>query len=151
MKIALRLPRIAVLVTALSFATVALAQPPPPGPPGAPGAPGDPRLPKKRRHGLAIRVVPPGPGPRGVPPPLVPPPPPPRYSHYSSRTYRVTRSSDSTLSSVQSALKTRGYYTGSVDGVSGPATRGAITGFRGDNGLGTSTGIDSTLLRALGL
>lgn len=55
------------------------------------------------------------------------------------------------MSLVQRALKTRGYYTGPVDGDAGSGTRGAIRGFREDNGLGSSTRIDSTLLGALGL
>jgi peptidoglycan hydrolase-like protein with peptidoglycan-binding domain len=52
---------------------------------------------------------------------------------------------------VQSALKTRGYYTGSLDGVAGSGTRAAIRGFREDNGLEVSSRIDAPLLRALGL
>ena len=55
------------------------------------------------------------------------------------------------MSLVQRALKTRGYYTGPVDGDAGSGTRAAIRGFREDNGLGSSTRIDSTLLGALGL
>jgi membrane-bound lytic murein transglycosylase B len=69
-----------------------------------------------------------------------------RYYRRSS-----SSSSDSTVSRVQRALKSRGYYSGAVDGDAGSGTRAAIRGFREDNGLGSSTRIDGTLMSALGL
>jgi len=81
--------------------------------------------------------------------PPFPPPPPPPYSNRTSR--RNATFADNDVSSVQRALQERGYYRGGVDGESGPGTRGAIVGFREDNGLGSSSRIDQQLLRALGL
>ena len=80
----------------------------------------------------------------------MPPPPPPGYHHRYHRSYS-SDSGSSSVSRVQRALKTRGYYSGSIDGDAGSGTRAAIRGFREDNGLGSSSRIDSTLLRALGL
>ena len=123
-----------------AFAVVALtagavAQP-------GPGGPFEPR-PGPGRFG-------PGPGPRRpLVELLVPPPPPPHYSRHHR--YYSSDSGSSTVSRVQRALKSRGYYSGAVDGDAGSGTRGAIRGFREDNGLGSSTRIDSALLGALGL
>jgi peptidoglycan hydrolase-like protein with peptidoglycan-binding domain len=80
---------------------------------------------------------------------LVPPPPPPDYHrrHYRSS----SNAGDSSVARVQSALRKRGYYSGAIDGDAGRGTRAAIRSFREENGLGSSTGIDRTLLRALGL
>ena len=88
-----------------------------------------------------------GPGGPGI---VILPPPPPPYYH---RTYRRSSSyvDDSNVTAVQRALKTRGYYSGPVDGDAGSGTRAAIRGFREDNGLGSSSAIDSRLLGALGL
>lgn len=58
---------------------------------------------------------------------------------------------DATVARVQRALKKLGYYTGVVDGSAGRSTRNAIRSFREDNGLASSTRIDSALLQALGL
>jgi Putative peptidoglycan binding domain len=81
-----------------------------------------------------------------------PPPPPPRYYHGSSRVYRSSSySGDATVVQVQSALKTRGYYTGAIDGDAGSGTRAAIRAFRQEHRLEPSSAIDSSLLRALGL
>ena len=126
------------VVAAVAFASVAVAQPPPGGPGApfgpAPGGPG-PRL---------------GPGPRGSVLNLLVPPPPPDYYHH--RHYRSSSNAgDSSVTQVQSALKKRGYYSGAIDGDAGSGTRAAIRGFREDNGLMSSTRIDGTLLRALGL
>lgn len=94
-----------------------------------------------------------GPGPGGVGivivrPPFPPRPRPPVYR----RTYqRSADYVDSNVAAVQRALRTRGYYTGPVDGDAGSGTRSAIRGFREDNGLVSTSIIDATLLRALGL
>jgi peptidoglycan hydrolase-like protein with peptidoglycan-binding domain len=58
---------------------------------------------------------------------------------------------DTTVASVQRALKKLGYFSGTVDGYSGRTTRAAIRVFREENGLPASTGIDRELLHALGL
>ena len=100
-----------------------------------------------------------GPGPGPMPPPRGPlgppippvdvviPPPPIYHHHYWSSDY----GSDSTVASVQRALKRRGYYAGPVDGDVGRETRGAILAFREDHGLSPTSRIDRSLLRALGL
>lgn len=144
---------------------------------GAPGAPGGQNIPqgKQKKQGKSAPqavVVPSGAGPRGpggagpsrpmpqrvperfpgvrvvVPPPPFPPPQP-----YSHRSYRRSSTPvvDSDVSSVQRALKQRGYYSGPVDGDAGSGTRAAIRGFREDNGLGGTSVVDAPLLRALGL
>jgi peptidoglycan hydrolase-like protein with peptidoglycan-binding domain len=58
---------------------------------------------------------------------------------------------DSTVATVQRALKKLGYYEGRVDGNTGRSTRSAIRSFREDKGLAPSSAIDRSLLRALGL
>lgn len=144
MKIPFRFTRIVSAFAAVAMATVTFAQPPPGGP-GGPGGPG-PGGPGPGGPG-------PGPGPRRglldvVVPLVVPPPPPP--PHYRRRSYS-SEAGSSSVSRVQRALKTRGYYSGPVDGDAGSGTRAAIRGFRADNGLAPSSGIDGSLLRALGL
>ena len=39
------------------------------------------------------------------------------------------------VSEIQSALKSRGYYSGAIDGIYGSATRSAVMKFQSDNGL----------------
>jgi hypothetical protein len=130
MKTPLRLFRIGSLIAAVSFATIAVAQPPP----GIPGDPGGP--------------VPRGPRGPGRPPIVIPIPVPPRPP---SAHYRHNYTGESTVAQVQRAVKKLGYYAGPVDGDAGRGTRSAIASFRYDNGLGSSTRIDSGLMRALGL
>ncbi len=52
---------------------------------------------------------------------------------------------------MQRELKSRGYYSGAIDGDAGSGTRAGIRSFREDNGLGDSSRIDSTLMSAFGL
>ena len=52
---------------------------------------------------------------------------------------------------LQSALKSKGYYTGAVDGVVGPQTVAAMNKFRADNGLGVHDEIDEATADALGI
>ena len=66
------------------------------------------------------------------------------YSSYSSR-------SDDTPYAVQSALRRRGYYHGSIDGDIGPGTRSAIRTYQSDRGLPVTGQIDGRLLNSLGL
>jgi peptidoglycan hydrolase-like protein with peptidoglycan-binding domain len=58
---------------------------------------------------------------------------------------------DPVLQQVQGALKALGFYTGAVDGLSGPATRAAIEAYQRKVGLGVSGNVDGALLRQLGL
>ena len=50
---------------------------------------------------------------------------------------------------IQRLLAARGYYTGAVDGIAGPATRSAIRRFQRDAGLPVTGAADAGLSRAL--
>ena len=52
---------------------------------------------------------------------------------------------------VQGVLKDIGYYDGTVDGLTGPATRKAIEAYRQKMGLPVSGNIDEALLDQLGI
>src|SRR5262245_40453853 len=52
---------------------------------------------------------------------------------------------------VQGVLKELGFYAGTVDGLSGPATSKAIEAYRAKVGLTVSTAIDEELLLQLGI
>jgi peptidoglycan hydrolase-like protein with peptidoglycan-binding domain len=52
---------------------------------------------------------------------------------------------------VQRALAARGYYYGPIDGIMGPATRGAIQRYQIDRGLAVTAAIDEPTLATLGL
>ncbi|MEI8342631.1 MAG: peptidoglycan-binding domain-containing protein [Verrucomicrobiota bacterium] len=52
---------------------------------------------------------------------------------------------------VQAALRTKGYYTGSLDGIYGPQTADAIRRFQVDNGISMTGKINGDTLKALGL
>jgi peptidoglycan hydrolase-like protein with peptidoglycan-binding domain len=58
---------------------------------------------------------------------------------------------DATTAQVQGILKELGFYDGTVDGISGPATARAIETYRGKVGLAASSGVDEELLVQLGL
>ena len=139
MKTSFRLPRIVSVLAAVSLAAVAAAQPPPRNPSDS-GAGAGP-VPSPGRPGS------------GYPKPLgqivFPPPDAPPTHHRFHRSSRDA--ADSSVASVQHALKKRGYYSGPVDGDAGSGTKAAIRGFRRDHGLGYSSQIDGTLLRALRL
>ena len=125
MKTPSRFFHIVSVVAAVAFASVAVAQLPP-------GGPGDPF----------------GSGPRGSVLDLsVPPPPDCHRRHFRSS----SNAGESSVARVQSALKRRCYCSGAIDGDAGSGTKPSVRGFREDNGLVSSTGIDGTLLRALGL
>lgn len=55
------------------------------------------------------------------------------------------------IAGVQTELQRLGYYRYAVDGLMGPATRGALARFQRDNGLSITAGIDRQTLRTLGL
>src|SRR5204863_5497626 len=55
------------------------------------------------------------------------------------------------IENVQVALRDQGYYRGSVDGLIGPQTRGALAGYQRDHGLVVTSAIDQPTLVTLGL
>ena len=52
---------------------------------------------------------------------------------------------------IQMALKSRGYYTGNIDGIFGTATKKAVTQFQRDNGLSVDGIAGKQTLKALGI
>jgi peptidoglycan hydrolase-like protein with peptidoglycan-binding domain len=58
---------------------------------------------------------------------------------------------DPVLQQVQGALKALGFYSGNVDGLTGPATQAAISAYQRKVGLDVSGNVDAALLRQLGL
>ena len=58
---------------------------------------------------------------------------------------------DKVIADVQAALQEMGYYKGEVDGLLGPLTREALTGYQGDQGLTATAVIDEPTLDALGM
>jgi hypothetical protein len=64
--------------------------------------------------------------------------------------YGYARPGDVT-SEVQRALAQRGYYYGPIDGILGPATRGAIQRYQIDRGLAVTAAIDEPTLATLGM
>lgn len=58
---------------------------------------------------------------------------------------------DRVIADVQASLQDQGYYEGEVDGLLGPLTRQALTGYQSDNGLYTTAAIDEPTLSSLGM
>jgi hypothetical protein len=58
---------------------------------------------------------------------------------------------DQVVANVQAALQAQGYYQGEVDGLLGPLTREAISGYQRDHGLYTTAAIDQPTLESLGM
>ncbi len=58
---------------------------------------------------------------------------------------------DRIIADVQAALQTMGYYRGEVDGLLGPLTREALTGYQSRQGLQVTAVIDEPTLDALGM
>ena len=58
---------------------------------------------------------------------------------------------DQVIANVQAALQQQGYYQGSVDGLLGPITRGAVADYQRDHGLYITSAIDRPTLRSLGM
>jgi hypothetical protein len=58
---------------------------------------------------------------------------------------------DRVIADVQAALQEMGYYQGEVDGLLGPLTRQALTGYQADHGLYTTAVIDEPTLDSLGM
>jgi hypothetical protein len=58
---------------------------------------------------------------------------------------------DRVIADVQAELQEMGYYTGEVDGLLGPLTRGALTDYQADQGLQVTAVIDEPTLDSLGM
>jgi hypothetical protein len=58
---------------------------------------------------------------------------------------------DQVIVNVQIQLQRDGYYAGTVDGILGPQTRGAIAAFQADHGLAITSAVDQPTLATLGL
>jgi hypothetical protein len=58
---------------------------------------------------------------------------------------------DKVIANVQAVLQEMGYYKGEVDGLLGPLTREALTGYQADQGLTATAVIDEPTLDALGM
>jgi hypothetical protein len=69
--------------------------------------------------------------------------------YYSSRVYRGSVVDNSLAVDVQRALRSHGYYYGSIDGVIGSGSRSAIRAYQHDRGLPITGRIDRELLRSL--
>lgn len=76
-----------------------------------------------------------------------------QYYVYDGPIYagRQAEPPDRVIADVQAALQEMGYYKGEVDGLLGPLTREALTGYQSDNGLYTTATIDEPTLDSLGL
>ena len=55
------------------------------------------------------------------------------------------------VAALQVALHARGLYAAPIDGLLGPLTREALSGYQADNGLYTTATIDEPTLQSLGL
>jgi hypothetical protein len=58
---------------------------------------------------------------------------------------------DKVIADVQAVLQEMGYYKGEVDGLLGPLTRQALTGYQTDHGMTVTAVIDEPTLDALGM
>jgi len=58
---------------------------------------------------------------------------------------------DKVIANVQAVLQEMGYYKGEVDGLLGPLTREALTGYQNDQGLTVTAVIDEPTLNSLGM
>ena len=58
---------------------------------------------------------------------------------------------DRVIADVQAVLQNMGYYKGEVDGLLGPLTREALTGYQADQGLTPTAVIDEPTLDSLGM
>ncbi len=58
---------------------------------------------------------------------------------------------DRIIADVQAVLKHMDYYRGEVDGLLGPLTREALTGYQNDHGLARTAAIDEPTLDSLGM
>ena len=75
------------------------------------------------------------------------------YYAYDAPIYVGKRSDppDKVIADVQAALQDMGYYKGEVDGLMGPLTREALTGYQTDNGMTVTAVIDEPTLDSLNM
>ncbi len=76
-----------------------------------------------------------------------------QYYAYDAPIYVGSRAEppDRVIADVQAILQDEGYYKGEVDGLLGPLTREALTGYQSDNGLYPTATIDEPTLASLDL
>ena len=76
-----------------------------------------------------------------------------QYYAYDAPIYVGSRAEppDRVIADVQAILQQQGYYKGEVDGLLGPLTREALTGYQTDNGLYPTAMIDEPTLASLDL
>ncbi len=76
-----------------------------------------------------------------------------QYYAYEGPIYtgRAALPPDRVIANVQAALQDLGYYKGEVDGLLGPLTRDALTGYQTDNGIYATATIDEPTLDSLGM
>ncbi len=76
-----------------------------------------------------------------------------QYYAYDGPIYagRAAQPPDQVIADVQAALQEMGYYRGEVDGLLGPLTREALTGYQTDNGLYVTAAIDEPTMQSLGI
>jgi peptidoglycan hydrolase-like protein with peptidoglycan-binding domain len=77
--------------------------------------------------------------------------PDPNAAAVPATSQQAVAKSDPVVQRVQGVLKEIGYYDGTVDGLTGPATRKAIETYRQKMGLSVSGAIDGALLDHLGI
>jgi hypothetical protein len=75
------------------------------------------------------------------------------YYAYDAPIYAGKRAlpPDKVIAQVQAVLQEMGYYKGEVDGLLGPLTRAALTGYQTDNGMVVTAVIDEPTLDSLGM
>jgi hypothetical protein len=72
--------------------------------------------------------------------------------YYSQGAYGSSeQNADSTVATAQEQLARQGYYRGEIDGVFGPETRRAVTGYQSDHGLRVTGSLNTDTMHALGL
>ena len=75
------------------------------------------------------------------------------YYAYDAPIYAGQRAlpPDKVIANVQAVLQEMGYYKGEVDGLLGPLTRAALTGYQTDKGMTVTAVIDEPTLNSLGM
>jgi hypothetical protein len=75
------------------------------------------------------------------------------YYAYDAPIYAGKRAlpPDKVIAEVQAVLQDMGYYKGEVDGLLGPLTREALTGYQRDNGMTVTAVIDEPTLESLNM
>ncbi|HYJ04143.1 MAG TPA: peptidoglycan-binding protein [Chthoniobacterales bacterium] len=75
------------------------------------------------------------------------------YYAYDAPIYAGKRAlpPDKVIANVQAVLQEMGYYKGEVDGLLGPLTRAALTGYQTDQGMVVTAVIDEPTLDSLGM